>query len=334
MTLFIFPSILIGCGYSDIHETIETLKTIGVTDITLDKTSISLVVGSSETLTPSITPDNAKNKTVLWNSSNTAIATVSSNGIVTAVAPGSVTITVTIVDGNKTAACTVTVSSITIPVTGVSLNKPYTSLVVGSTETLYAAITPYNATNQNKTWSSSNNDVATVLNSGLVTGISVGTTTITVTTDDGDKTAACTVNVSSIAIPVTGVSLNKVSANLFVGDSETLFAAITPSNATNQNVTWISGSPTVATVSPDGEVTGVSAGSATIIVTTKDGGYQAACTINVSDKTVPVTGLTLSESGTYTFSSAAVGYAARTARTVTVFNTGNQATGTLTVSLS
>jgi uncharacterized protein YjdB len=297
--LFIFISVLIGCGYSDISETINVLKsTNGVTGITLDKTSIGLVVGGSENLTPTITPSNAANKTVSWNSSNTAVATVSSNGTVTAVAPGSVTITVTTVDGNKTAACTVTVSPIAIPITGVSLNKTSTSLIVGGAETLFANIEPSNATNKNVTWKSGSPTIATVSADGEVTGVSAGTATVIVTTEDGGYQAACTVTVDDKAVTVTGVLLNKTSTSLIVNGTEILFANIEPANATNKNVTWISGSPTVATVSADGEVTGVSAGTATVIVTTKDGGYQAACTVNVGDKEVSITGISLNKTST------------------------------------
>jgi len=82
-------------------------------------------------------------------------------------------------------------------------------------------------------------------------------------------------------VPVTGVSLNKTATNLVVGGTETLFANVKPDNAANKNITWISGSPAVATVSASGLVTGVSAGTAAIIVTTKDGGHQATCTVTV-----------------------------------------------------
>ncbi|MCL2343832.1 MAG: S-layer homology domain-containing protein, partial [Firmicutes bacterium] len=137
-------------------------------------------------------PDNATNQAVAWSSSNTAIAAVDANGKVTAVAPGAATITVTTADGGKTAACAVKVS---VPVTGVALNKTAASLTVGTTDTLTATIAPDNATNKTIAWSSSDAAVAAVDASGKITALTPGAATITVTTADGGKTASCAVTV-------------------------------------------------------------------------------------------------------------------------------------------
>ena len=83
-------------------------------------------------------------------------------------------------------------------------------------------------------------------------------------------------------VPVTGISLNKTFANIALGDIETLFAVITPSNATNQNVIWSSSNPTVAMASGSGEVLARNAGTTNITVTTADGRYQASCTVTVN----------------------------------------------------
>jgi len=179
--------------------------------------------------------------------------------------------------------------SATVSVTGVLLNKTSTSLVVGGTETLFANIEPSNASNKKVTWISGNTAVATVSAGGLVTGLSSGTATIIVTTVDKGKTTFCTVTVGNTVVPVTSVLLNKTSTSLVVGSTETLFTAIRPLNATNQSVTWSSSSPTIATVSEGGEVTGVSAGTATITVTTVDGGHQAACTVTTVNEGGPIT---------------------------------------------
>jgi uncharacterized protein YjdB len=257
-------------------------STVSVTGVTLDKTSISITVGSSETLTATVAPDNATNKTVTWLTSDATKAAVE-NGVVTAVATGTATITVTTADGNKTAACTVTVSDgtgSTVAVTGVSLNKSSTTIIVGGTETLTATVTPNDATNKNVTWSTSDSTKATVTN-GEVTAVAAGTATITVTTADGNKTATCTVTVSATAVDVTGVSLNKSSTSITVGGTEILTATITPSGATNQNVNWSSSNTAVATVN-GGTVTAVSAGSATITATTVDGNKTATCSVTVT----------------------------------------------------
>ena len=167
--------------------------TVAVTGITLNKNSTTLVVNSTEQLTPTINPANATNKSVTWSSSNNNIVSVDSNGIVTALAVGTATITVSTVDGNKTATCTVTVIIPTVAVTGVSIDKNNTTLAVGTTEQLTHTVLPANATNQSVSWSSSNNSIATVSNGGLVSAVATGTATITVSTMDGNKTATCTV---------------------------------------------------------------------------------------------------------------------------------------------
>jgi Bacterial surface proteins containing Ig-like domains len=177
------------------EENPNTPDAVAVTGVSL-KTSTGLIVGGTETLTAAITPSNATNKNVTWSSSNAAIASVSTGGEVTGVSAGTAIITVTTVDGGKTASCTVMVSTTAVAVTGVSL-KTSTGLAVGDTETLFAAITPSNATNQNVTWNSSNTAVASVSAGGVVTGVSAGTAIITVTTVDGGKTAQCTVTVTS-----------------------------------------------------------------------------------------------------------------------------------------
>jgi hypothetical protein len=168
------------------------------------------------------------------------------------------------------------------PVTGVSLDRTTLSITVGGTGTLTATVSPSGATDKSVTWSSSAPSVATVSSSGVVTGVAEGSATITVTTADGAKTAPCAVTVSATAVPVTSVALNKTSASLNVGGSETLTAAISPTGATNQNVTWSSSAPSVATVSSSGVVTGVSAGTAAITVTTADGNKTDTCNVTVT----------------------------------------------------
>jgi len=175
---------------------------------------------------------------------------------------------------SQAATLTVQAKPASVPVTDVSLDKDTLSLYTGDTASLTATVEPDNATNQNVTWSSDNADVATVDN-GTVTAVGAGEATITVTTEDGSKTATCTVTVT---VPVTGVKLNKETLELFTDGSETLTATVQPSDATNQNVTWSSDKPEVATVD-NGKVTAVGAGEATITATA--GGITATCVVHV-----------------------------------------------------
>ena len=176
-------------------------------------------------------------------------------------------------------------------VTGVSLNKTELALEVGETGTLEAKVEPNDASNKGVTWSSSNNEIATV-NNGVVTAVKEGTTTITVTTAEGGKTATCKVIVNAPQTkPVTNVTLEPNTLTLEVGKSETLTAKVEPSDATNQKVTWESNATNVATVDNSGKVTAVSEGTATI--TAKAGEQTATCTVTVTKADVAVESVTL-----------------------------------------
>ena len=168
-----------------------------------------------------------------------------------------------------------------VTVTGVSLNKTTLTLNIGASETLTATVAPADAANKKVTWMSGNEAVATVDANGKVTGVKAGEATITVTTEEGGKTATCKVTVEAATIAVTGVTLNKTELTLEVDGSETLTATVAPDDATNKEVTWSSDKPEIATVDAVGKVTGVATGVATITVTTEDGGKTATCKVNV-----------------------------------------------------
>lgn len=269
----------------------EKGKYVAVESVSLSPTELTLTEGENASLSFVITPSNASVRDVTWKSSNTAVATVSQTGQVSAVAEGTTNITVKTEDGGKTASCSVTVKPVSV--SSVSLDKESLVLKIGESSTLNATVLPENAANKKVSWSSSNTGVATVDLNGKVTGIGVGSAKITVTTDDGGKTATCTVTVNPIS--VTGVSLNQTSLTMTVGDTQTLTATVTPSNATDKSVTWSSSNTSVATVSSSGLVTARSAGTATITVTTNDGGKKATCSVTVQIPTVSVTGVSLNK---------------------------------------
>ena len=273
-------------------------KEINVTEVKLNKTETTILVGASETLVATVLPEDATNQKVSWKSSDEAVATVDDKGKVTGVKAGEATITVTTEDGEKTATCKVTVTDKEVNVTEVKLNKTETTILVGASETLAATVLPENATNQKVSWKSSDEAVATVDDKGKVTGVKAGEATITVTTEDGGKTATCKVTVSDKEVNVTGVTLNKTETSILVGASETLVATVLPENATNQKVSWSSNKPEIASVDANGKVTGVKAGEAVITVTTEDGGKTATCKVSVNTATVAVTGVMLNKTET------------------------------------
>ncbi len=258
-----------------------TTPVTGISDIS---GAISVNVGSTITLSASVTPADATNQTITWSSNATGVATVgSSTGVVTGVAGGIATITATTADGSFTDTHDV---AVIVPVTGISAVSGSSSVVSGATTTLTASVDPSGATNQTIMWSSSNTAVATVDASGVVTGVGGGTATITATTADGGFSATKSMTVT---VPVTGISDVSGSSTVGVGSTITLSASVTPADATNQTITWTSSNTSVATVnSSTGVVTGVAGGTATITATTASGSYTATKSVTV---TVPVTGI-------------------------------------------
>ncbi len=266
-------------------------KAVNVTEVTLDKTELTLTEGETETLTATVKPDNADNRKVTWSSDKTEVATVDGAGKVTAVKAGEAVVTVTTEDGGKTATCRVTVKAKAVNVTEVTLDRAELTLTEGETETLTATVKPDNADNRKVTWSSDKTEVATVDGAGRVTAVKAGEAVVTVTTEDGGKTATCKVTVKAKAVNVTEVTLDKTELTLTEGEAETLTATVKPDNADNRKVTWSSDKTEVATVDGAGRVTAVKAGVAVVTVTTEDGGKTATCKVTVKAKTVPVTGV-------------------------------------------
>lgn len=164
-----------------------------VSGITLNKEATSIVKGATETLVATVTPPDAENKAVTWTSDKPAVAKVDQNGKVTAVDGGTANITATTVDGKKVATCVVTV---TVPVTGVTLDTDAITLEIDGTQKLVATVAPANATNKKVTWKSDKPEIATVDQEGTVTGVADGTANVTAETEDGKKVATCVVTVN------------------------------------------------------------------------------------------------------------------------------------------
>ena len=216
---------------------------------------------------------------------------------------GNVTVTLQPNSGaERTAVITITTADVSVsqtvtikqlagakPVTNVALDKAKDTITVGGTLTLNATITPSDATTQTVTWTSSGPAVTVPAGStGLsvtVTGAAPGDATITVTTDDQNKTATCQVHVKAAAVAVTGVNITPEKDTVVLGSgNRTITAAILPAGATNQNVIWTSLTPAVATVAGSGltgTVTPVAAGDAVIEVKTADGNFTKLCQLHV-----------------------------------------------------
>lgn len=255
---------------------------VAVSSVTISQPTAEMIVGETVKLSATVQPSNATDKEVTWSSSKQSVATITQDGLVTAISEG--TSNITAMAGGKTGTCVVTVSKKVVEVSSVELNKTELSLVEGEEFTLVATIKPNDATDKTVTWSSSDASVASV-SEGKVKALKEGGATITAKA--GEKSTTCSIIVAKKIIAVESISLNKTELSLTKGQSETLVATVKPDDATQKTVSWSSSNTGVATVE-NGEVTAVGGGKATI--TAQVGEVEATCIITV---TVPVSSITL-----------------------------------------
>lgn len=235
-------------------------------------------VGKTVQLHADVTPSSAS-KDVAWSSSDTHVATVDSNGVVTGVSIGTARITARTSDG-KSDVCELTVTGI-IP-QGITVAKKNVTLPIGNTYKLACFITPSSAKNDGFSYSSSNPSVAAVAADGTVTAKAAGTAVITVKTMNSASkaSAAVTITVSPDVVSVASVTLDQHDVQLSVKGTAQLTATVSPSNATDKSVMWSSDNTAVATVDSKGLVTAKSAGSAKI--TASAGGKSDVCLVTVA----------------------------------------------------
>jgi uncharacterized protein YjdB len=263
-----------------------TVNPVSVTSIDITESSVNMYVGDTHTLSASILPADATDATITWTSSDSTVASVSSSGKITALKKGAATVTAKANGGSCSDTCSVTVSA--VPVSGISITDPSGSLVIPA-QTGYQivwSVSPSNAGDTSVSWLSGDNSVATVSDSGYVTGVTQGNAIITVKTNDGGFTAYIAVTVQSV--PVTGITIPSHLTIKTGSGANTIVPNITPSNATNQTLTWSSSNTAVATVDASGTVMPLSVGVTTITVTSvSDPSVSATCALTISDGTAP-----------------------------------------------
>ena len=250
-----------------------------VKSIKLDKHELSLDKGNSQTLQVTIIPESAKNKTIIWSSSDINIATVTQNGEVTAIKSGKTYIYVKLEsDVSIKDSCLVIVNPL---VKSVEISKKGLSLSKGESVKLEVSLSPEDADNKKVIWSSSDASVATVDESGTVTAVNSGEAWIKAVSDDNPEACdSCKVTVTQA---VTGIELDITECTLNkIGQTIQLTAKVLPENATNKNVNWKSSNENVCFVS-NGKVVAVGFGTAVVIATTEEGGYMAICTVKVEE---------------------------------------------------
>ena len=249
-----------------------TVSAPTVTGITVSPTTATLdSVGATKQLTANVTPAGI-NAAVSWTSSKESVATVNDTGLVTAVARGTATITATA--GGKSATATITVNisggSTDVAVTGITVTPTTVKLTeVNATKQLNATVTPSNATNKTIEWSSSDESVATVSDTGLVTAVAAGDAVITASAAGGtDITATVNVTVEisgGSEVPVTGITVSPKRVTLREeGETKKLTATVKPEDAEGYTIKWTSDKKSVATVDDEGTVTAVGNGTAKI----------------------------------------------------------------------
>ncbi len=267
--------------------TADFYVTEGVTSIELDNTSVTAQMALQKfQLTATVLPSmDGVDTSVTWATLDPSVVTVDQNGLVTFVGPGETYVSATSnADTTKVASCNFL---ITQQVENIEMDFDKVTLSVGDEYRLTSVISPSNATNKNVTWSSSNPDVVTVDDNGMLTAVSSGSATIIVQTEDGGHIDMTNVTVLQ---PVSQITLSQTEMSVKKGTVFWLNATVTPDTADNKNVVWSSSDTSLATVDPDGKVTTLAVGTVTISCTSEDNGTVAYCIVEITEQ---VTGLTL-----------------------------------------
>lgn len=267
---------------------------VKVSSISFKETSLNIIEDETNKLHYTIIPENATNKNVLWKSNNPSVIFVDQNGEITANKVGSASIIVTTEDGNKTATCSILVEARIIPVKSISLNSESISLKEGDSELLTTTIEPLNATNKKVVWNSSNDKIITVDQNGIIKALKPGYAIISSTTDDGNRTATCKIQVEENINPIINITLDPIELTMIEGDSEKLKAIIKSHIDSYGLVSWSSSNASIASVDSDGKVKAFKAGTA--IITAAINEKKDFCAVLVNPKIIYVDSISLSKS--------------------------------------
>lgn len=243
---------------------------VPVTGISLNKNETTIARGATEQLTANVEPEGT-GSTVAWSSDNDEVATVDQSGLVTAVGKGTANITATA--GGQSASCKVTVN---VPLQKIEIVGEQSTIKKDTTTQLRVIYEPEDTTDDTTvTWSSDNDEVATVDQTGLVTAVADGTTNIKATVGELEATYAITVQ----EVRLESIDI-KEATTIHRGETETLEVTYNPDTTTDdRTVTWASSDTKVATVDGNGTVTAVGKGSA--IITARVGNHSDSCTVTV-----------------------------------------------------
>ena len=283
------------------QDIIDALSESGVTVLTSDNTvyvsevqmltdTVKIGTGGKDSLRYFIYPIASTNRDVIWESSDPSVVVVDEKGMISAFKPGTATITVTTVDGGKTATATITVYQ---SVESIALSHTTLQMVIAETKSLNVEVIPSTAEYSGIVWSSSDETIATVDDFGNVTSYKAGTVTITATAVDNGISASCVVVVGN---PAQSLYLSYNTLDLIPGQEKKLIATVVPIETSNQSVKWISTNPDVALVDENGNVKAIEQGETTIYVETADGLLSASCVVTVTNS---VFGFSLNSNSEY-----------------------------------
>ncbi|ADY54281.1 Ig domain protein group 2 domain protein [Pseudopedobacter saltans DSM 12145] len=275
--------VIFSCSDSLVDQ-IAVERTV-ITNIQIKTTTeLPLLIGKDSLLTVVYAPESPSNSKLEWSSSDESIAKVSQEGRVSAMALGAAKITVKSTDGSaRASSIDVRVINSIDYITGITLTSASAQLFENETLLLNAAIAPLNATYKTLKWTSSDNSVAVVSETGDVTGVKEGTVTITASATDGSGKKGTILLTVKKVIPLTGIAISTViNETLAIDQLLPIEVTLAPSNATAQSLVWSSDNPAIASVSNTGIVKGMGDGRATITVSAKnDSNIKATITVVV-----------------------------------------------------
>lgn len=286
-------SVITNTAHSGNGSANSTEKSVKVSSIKLSADKNSLVEGESLQVKAEVLPENATDKSLSFASSDQKIATVDQNGLVKAITAGEVTITAKSLDGsNKEGKLVLTVTKKIVLIDSITLSTEgsVTDIEEGSRVKLVTSYTPSNPDNPNINITSSDEKIAKVIKVDedyFVEGVKEGHVTITAESEDaGDATATLDIKVSKKTILVSNIELTADKKELYVGESTTVTAKITPEDATDKSIVLSSSNPEVATIEQTGAIHALKAGNTTIKASSNDGNATASIDITVLDKDI------------------------------------------------
>ena len=263
-----------SCGEVSAYCIVTVVET-PAESIQLNFDTAILRVGEVYPLAATVLPENATDKTIVWSSDNSMVATVDENGTVVAMSLGTAIITASC--GEVSASCMVTV--IATPIESIVMEQDDVDMVLGQTVNFSAIVYPENATDKTLVWSSSDQSVVIVYSVGNVTAIGVGEADVIATAADGSGVSAvCHVTVNPVLVESILLTPDNWSGE--EGGSFQIEATVLPENATDKALWWSSSDESVAIVDGDGYVTVLKDGSCVITATAADGsGIFAECMV-------------------------------------------------------